>query len=181
MNFLYAIQLSSDLLHASKLWENYTPIRCPFHCSWGGWSNYRCLPGSMPVHVFQSTYVSPVLCQSMDFNLHMSPRFYASPWISIYICLPGTMPVHGFQSTYVSPVLCQSMDFNLHMSPRFYASPWISIYICRALFCVQLFKVKGSCLFCWYQENSWPLLFKLCFQCMRQSSFKGFARLNIEN
>ena len=63
-------------------------------------------------------------------QLSVSPRFYASPWISIYICLPGSMPVHGFHSTYVSPVLCQSMDFNLHMSPRLYASPWISIYIC---------------------------------------------------
>jgi hypothetical protein len=49
-------------------------------------------------------------------QLWVSPRFYASPWISIYICLPSSMPVHGFQSTYVSPVLCQSMDFNLHKS-----------------------------------------------------------------
>ena len=46
------------------------------------------------------------------------------------------------------------------------ARTWVSNVICHTFcnsFCIQWFEMKGGCLFCWYQLNCRPSLFKLSF------------------
>ena len=51
---------------------------------------------------------------------------------------------------------------NLHMLHVSKSNPNVLCPM-SCFYCVQLFQVRGDCLFCWYWWNCWPSLFKLSF------------------